>query len=609
MELVKILVKNFLSIKAEETIKINKTITTIIGLNESGKTTLLKAIEKLNGKKITKNEKNKSCKNEESYITGIFLFSKDEIIKINKASKNDIILLPEEELYLHVTIKDETDIKYYSLYKKVDKDSEYIDINEYLKSKILAKVYSIFNSFKQEIDEEIKEKLENSDLDELKIILKTVIDNNEDEELVKNLTSVQNELEKSWIDLVPDYKIVKFSSTQDILNDEVGLNSIKENIQVNNLLKISEIDADELIKSVKNDDNEELQSYEGTYKENITKMFKRIFRQNDKNFNFQIRIDSKNEKILFYTYDNTSGNSPIPLKNRSDGFKWYFSIYITLYEYLQRKDNKKYILLFDEPNLYLNPSAQYDLLERVFKKEFKDEQIIYSTHNPYMIDTTNFSSIRIVEKTDSSKFYNTTSDYLKEHKTVANEVDPLTPILTALNLDISNNLIMDRNKKTIVVEGIQDIYILNAMIKKLKLENSLKNINFIPCFGAEKVPTMYGYLYGMGYNVFTLVDNDINGINALKTIMGEDKEKSVLYETLLTYNINIDEEKDYKLEDLLSVEIREKYLTPKNTVVYRDYYNNIESIVLDKETEENFKKLFKDIFNKLGIKEIKKKVK
>ena len=420
--------------------------------------------------------------------------------------------------------------------------------------------------------------------------------------MIEELTLIQNELENSWIDLVPKFKIVKFSSTQDILKDEVPLESIKENIQVNNLLKISEIDADELINSVANDDNEELQSYEGTYKENITKMFKRIFRQNDKNFNFQIRIDSKNEKILFYTYDNTSGNSPIPLKNRSDGFKWYFSIYITLYEYLQRKDKTKYILLFDEPNLYLNPSAQYDLLERVFKKEFKNEQIIYSTHNPYMIDTTNFSSIRIVEKSDSSKFYNTTSDYLKEHKVIANEVDPLTPILTALNLDVSNNLIIDRKKICVVVEGIQDIYILNSMIKKLKLESSCKNISFVPCFGAEKVPTMYGYLYGMGYKVFTLVDNDMNGINALKTLMGEDKENSVLYDTLLTYNIEIDEGKDFKLENLFSEKMIKDYLTPKNTVVYRDFYNNIGKLIIDKSTQDNFKNLFENLIQKLDIK-------
>lgn len=57
MELVKVAIKNFQSIKDEEVIKINNTITTIVGLNESGKSTLLKAIEKLNGSQIEKKRK------------------------------------------------------------------------------------------------------------------------------------------------------------------------------------------------------------------------------------------------------------------------------------------------------------------------------------------------------------------------------------------------------------------------------------------------------------------------------------------------------------------------------------------------------------------------
>ena len=402
-----------------------------------------------------------------------------------------------------------------------------------------------------------------------------------------------------WIDLIPEFKIVMFSST-DILSDEVPIDNIKNNIQVNNLLKIADIDIDELIDNVNKDDNEELKTYEGTYKDNITKMFKKIFRQNDSDFNFQIRIDTKNNKILFYTFDKTSGTSPIPLKNRSDGFRWYFSIYITLYEYLQRKDNIKYILLFDEPNLYLNPSAQYDLLERVFKKEFKDDQIIYTTHNPYMIDTTNFSTIRIVEKTDCSRFYNTTVDYLKSHKQIKNEVDPMTPILTALNIDISNSLIMDRTKKAIVVEGIEDVYVLKAMSKKLRYEEKLKNINIIPCFGAGKVSLMFGYLYGMGYDTYALTDNDGDGITALKEIMGQDGENSIFYDKLHTYNTQIDESKIYLLENLFSQKDLNNNLIPKNTVLYRNFYDNINSISFENETLNNFKKLFDYMIKFLG---------
>lgn len=44
------------------------------------------------------------------------------------------------------------------------------------------------------------------------------------------------------------------------------------------------------------------------------------------------------------------------------------------------------------------------------------------------------------------------------------------------------------------------------------------------------------------------------------------------------------------------------YLNPKNTVVYRDFYNNIGKLTIDKSTQDNFKNLFENLIQKLGIK-------
>ena len=596
MELVKVKIENFLSIKKEETIKINNTITTIIGLNESGKTTLLKAIEKLNGVPISKTEKNKNLKNKPSSIIGIFLLTADDINEINGNTNNKILVFPDGDYYVEVEVNDTDGTKYYSISQKIDKKSIPFDFDEVIKSNLITYTDKICEKNEENKPEDFNSTIKKTEFKNLSSVYTSLIAQYQSNDIGKELTTLTKELDNDgWIKLIPKFKIVKFSSTEDILSDEVDIATLKNNMQVTNLLKIANIDADELIQNIQSDNMEELKTYEGKYKSNITKMFKKIFRQNDSNFNFQIGIDTKNNKIYFYTFDKTSGESPIPLKNRSDGFKWYFSIYITLYEYLQRNDDIKYILLFDEPNLYLNPSAQYDLLERVFKQEFKDDQIVYTTHNPYMIDVNNFSSIRIVEKTDCSRFYNTTVDYLKKHKQVANEVDPMTPILTALNIDISNSLILDRSKSVIVVEGIDDIYILQAMIKKLNRANEFKDINFIPCFGASKVPTMYGYVYGMGYNVFALTDNDKDGIDALYEIVGDEGEDSVLFNSLMTYNISIDENVNKRLEDLFSKVMLESNLTPKNTVIYRNFLDNIAHITLDVETKNNFNNLFNEI--------------
>ena len=77
----KIRIKNFGSIKDEQLIKFNKDVTTFIGKNESGKSTILKAIDKLNGDKILESEKNVLLRNSDSYIEGTFTIEKDKIIK------------------------------------------------------------------------------------------------------------------------------------------------------------------------------------------------------------------------------------------------------------------------------------------------------------------------------------------------------------------------------------------------------------------------------------------------------------------------------------------------------------------------------------------------
>lgn len=79
--LIKVTIKNFGSIKEEQTIKFNKDVTSLIGKNESGKSTILKAIEKLNDGKITESDKNVLLRDRQTYIEGTFKIEKAEIEK------------------------------------------------------------------------------------------------------------------------------------------------------------------------------------------------------------------------------------------------------------------------------------------------------------------------------------------------------------------------------------------------------------------------------------------------------------------------------------------------------------------------------------------------
>ena len=151
---------------------------------------------------------------------------------------------------------------------------------------------------------------------------------------------------------------------------------------------------------------------------------------------------------------------------------------------------------------------------------------------------------------------------------------------------------IDIKDKLFVVEWIQDVYTLKALIKKLDYEKKMKNIKFISGTISEKVPYVYSYLYGMGYNVFTLVDNDKSGNKANK-ILADGDEHEELYSNLLTYDIIIETNSEkFLLENLFSEQDLENFIQEKNTIYYKRLYDNYNTYDFSKETLNNFKTLF-----------------
>lgn len=232
-------------------------------------------------------------------------------------------------------------------------------------------------------------------------------------------------------------------------------------------MKIGNINQEELIEAIKNKDEVLISDIESQYIDVVTDKFKEIFHRTDEDFKLKLHISTGTNEIYFLTNDKTSKNHSINISERSDGFRWYLSIYLTLYDYLDEKvHSDNHILLIDEPNLYLHAGMQRDLLYRIFKTEFQDMQIIYSTHSPYMIDADNTFSIRIIEKDDQTHIYNSSREYSIQNQSLK-DIDAITPLLTSLELNISNTLIFDEKCKVFVVEGIQDV------MKKLNNKNAL----------------------------------------------------------------------------------------------------------------------------------------
>ena len=598
MKLLKVKIKNFLSLKEEQTLKLNNGITSLIGLNEAGKTSILKAIIKLNGEKIKKEEKNKKLKSNESSITGYFSIGGDEIKNINKGL-DPLIQLDESKNYaIEVFVDDEDGVGYNLLY--LDEEKKYVSMDSIFLNILngeIVKNISINDSL------EHKKGTYQETIEYLEELIKMDSANTDELSQIKEIAEYLNE--NKWTESIPDYEFISFSVFRDVLKSKYTIDEVKKEEKVLNILKIAGIDIEQIDKDITENNVFSIQDVENEYAEIATTKFKEIFKQVDDNFKLRIKIDSATRSIYFSTQDKTTDNVSIPIDDRSEGFKWYLSIYLTLYNYIENNDSHNKILLLDEPNLYLHAEAQMDLLERVFKKEFKNIQIIYTTHSPYMIDSANTNSIKIIEKETQTNIYNSAREYALARKDM-NDVDALTPVMTALHLNIANELIVNSNNNIIIVEGIQDLYVLKSMIYKLNYTGKFKNIKIIPCFGSEKVTFMFGYLYGLGYKTYILVDNDKAGRRTINEITNREPD-NFLKNYLFTYSLSFESKsdniqkkiQDVLLENLISKNDWSNIFKEKNTILYKNVYDNIDNLNFEKETIDNFKNLFDNIIKNM----------
>src|SRR6266581_7630455 len=73
----------------------------------------------------------------------------------------------------------------------------------------------------------------------------------------------------------------------------------------------------------------------------------------------------------------------VAFSDRSAGFIWFFSFLVSFSQV--KKDQGNVLILLDEPGLNLHGRAQADLLRYIEEKLKPDHQVIFTTHSPFMV--------------------------------------------------------------------------------------------------------------------------------------------------------------------------------------------------------------------------------
>jgi hypothetical protein len=156
----------------------------------------------------------------------------------------------------------------------------------------------------------------------------------------------------------------------------------------------------------------------------------------------------------------------IPFGERSRGFQWFFSFYLTfLVE--SGKAHRGAIILLDEPGLHLHPTAQEKLLA-FFQRISSNNQIIYSSHSMFMVDPDHVDNVRTVYllPKDADNPKSRAYTHVAEGTEPEGDRDTLLPMQAAGAYRLAQTIFL--GKRTLIVEGISDYWLLRTLSHHLQ---------------------------------------------------------------------------------------------------------------------------------------------
>ena len=244
---------------------------------------------------------------------------------------------------------------------------------------------------------------------------------------------------------------------------------------------------------------------------------------------WQPEVDESGEKHVFIQFFIKDGATKYAVSERSLGFRWFFCFLLfTQFRASRREQARGTLFIFDEPASNLHSRAQEQLLESFPKISTGSNFLIYSTHSHYMINPHWLEQTYIVENRaisyDADEFElarnekHTDIVATRYRRFVGENPDKSTyfqPILDKLDYAPSR---MDLPKAAILLEGKSDFYILcyHDFIKIDRVSNC-----YVPSSGANDLGPLIALYLGWGRPFIIMLDGDEAGSRAKKKYLDE----------------------------------------------------------------------------------------
>lgn len=612
MKLKKVTIHKYKSFETDQTFDVQDDVTILVGMNESGKTSVLESIAKTN---YFQNDKKFKFNRTHDYPRR----QKKAMDKSGEIPKAITCTYDVGDL-LKKKVNDE-------LGENVFTSSELIVSTSYANKGLWSGFEVDYSKFIEHKTKKlgIGSKTLNDKLLKVKNEkgLDQLISEYKDENIVKNLEAFRPYLKNSWdwdnpikeyvarTKLTPALPKFLYYDEYYALPSRIVIEKLEdEDIEEEEfktakaLLELADLNAEDILEASSFEDYvAELEATEAIISDELFKYW-----STNNNLSIEFKIEAKEEvekrtiinnnrqeeiidvKIVEHILDirvkNQRTRVSLPLKNRSKGFNWFFS-FLVWFKKIQEDKNSQYILLLDEPGLNLHASAQNDMLK--FIEDLSDNyQILYTTHSPFSIPSNKLERVRTVLETEEGSII---SDSIQEK-----DPNTLFPLQAALGYDIAQNLFI--SSKNLLVEGVSDLIILTAISGILESENRtfLRNdITIVPTGGLEKVATFISLLRGSKLEIACLLDSytDQKGKAKLEKMI----TSKIIHKSKIRF---FDEFLDgYSRADLEDLFVKDDYLKLFNSAFKE--YADIKSSDLDSNIptiiQQINKQIGKDRFN------------
>ncbi|MBI3627515.1 MAG: AAA family ATPase [Candidatus Sungbacteria bacterium] len=504
MKLKKFKIKNYKSIVDSGDCYLTDTITILAGKNESGKTSILEALQDFDtDEKIRESAKPIKSPEAVPEISITFVVEKETLKEILEEIKSPVKATADVEFEIIKTFPDKYTFGETTLQSEIFGGKEIEKIQKSIKDK-WEKIKLIRGKYEALAGNLFDFEFSNFENDKTLFTNFTsattpnvtqITDEKERERFSKLLDEIQTDINnlanllaaetkfletlKQWI---PNF--ILFNSFEDIFPNKIPFAELEKNEWIKDLSVISDLK----IATIKGTDDRGKEKHKDDVNIKLNKDYEKFWTQDVSN----LSVNWDSEHLYFWVKEDRYPYEP---SLRSKGRQWHLAFYIKVSA--RASENTPNIILIDEPGLFLHAKAQEDILGKL-EDSAKEVQLIFSTHSPYLLEADKLNRIRLIHRT------NTEGTRIENKVHALADKETLTPILTAIGLELNAGISALDKKNNVIVEGPSDVFYLNAFKKTLN-KNS---VNFIFGGGCGNMPFVGTILHGWGGKVIYLYDND-----------------------------------------------------------------------------------------------------